>query len=410
MKVLVLTSKFIWPLNDGGVIRDFNLLRETAKRHEVYLLSFLINQTDRDYFSALKPYCKKIIGVDLRRPKWLALKNAVLGTIGSRPFILREYFQGDMAETIEKVITEENIDVIHAHFLHMGQYITKKKLASLVYDPHNLEHILWKRLSENLENSLKRTFAKLQCQKLIHWQQIVAANSEVCVTLSDKDRDEYLRIAPYADITTVPNGVDIEFWSPIPNKDEPYSIIYFGNLSWLPQADAAIYFYDKIFPHVLANVPEVKLYIVGQNPPESVKKLASDRIIVTGFVEDIRQYIARTAVVVMPLRIGAGTKHRIFQALAMKKSIVATSVAAEGIALKHGETVMLADEAEVFAKHTITLLRKPELRKKLGHAGWKLVHEQYNWVKIYEILDSVFRRAVEKRCSNLSPSFGLKEI
>lgn len=397
MRILVLTSKFIWPLNDGGVIRDFNLLRETAKQHEVYLLSFLTKKTDRDYFYALKPYCKKIIGIDLYRHKWAMIANAVFGTFGSRPFILHEYLRSEMAEAIEKVVREEKINLIHAHFLHMGQYMVKKKSVSLVFDPHNLEHVLWKRLSENLKNPIKKRFAEFQYQKLIHWQQIVAEVSDACVTLSDNDRNEYIRIAPYADITTVPNGVDLDFWSPIDSEVEPHSIIYFGNLSWLPQADAVIYFKEKIFPHILDKISNAKLYIVGQNPPKSVYKLASDNIVVTGFVEDIREYISRAEVVVMPLRIGAGTKHRIFQALAMKKSIVATSVAAEGIALEHGATAMLTDNPEKFASYVLELMKNKDLRQNIGEDGWKLVHDRYDWRKIYDSLDTVFLRAFEKR-------------
>ena len=397
MRILVLTSKFIWPLTDGAVIRDFNLLRETAKHHDVFLLSFLTKREDREYFSALEPYCKKIVGIDLSRPKWLTAKNAVFGSVGSRPFILREYLRRDMAEAIEKVVAEERIEVIHAHFLHMGQYLIQKKSAPLVYDAHNLEHVLWRRLSQTVEDRLKRTFARLQYQRLIRWQQIMASNSEICVTLSDEDREEYLRIAPYADVITVPNGADIEFWHPLPTEIEPHSIIYFGNLSWLPQSDAALYFHDEIFPLILAQVREATFYIVGQNPPQSVKDLASDKVIVTGFVEDIRQYIARAAVVVMPLRIGAGTKHRIFHALAMKKALVASSVAAEGIALRNEDTALLADDPGAFANHVVTLLKNPELCKELGEAGRKLVCERYDWAAIYSSLERAFERASKKR-------------
>src|SRR5439155_17149698 len=138
-----------------------------------------------------------------------------------------------------------------------------------------------------------------------------------------------------------------------------------------------------ILPLVRQRVPEAKFYIVGQNPPQSVKRLASDRVIVTGFVPDMREYVAKATVVVMPLRAGAGTKHRVFQALCMKKPVVCTPVAAEGIALTHGQTAMLADDADSFARAIITLLGDPVLCQRLGEQGRQLVLDRYDWRAIY---------------------------
>jgi glycosyltransferase involved in cell wall biosynthesis len=396
MRILVLTSKFIWPLTDGAVIRDYNLLCETARRHDVYLLCFLFKPEDREQFGALEPYCKKIIGIDLHRPKWQTLRNAVAGSMGPHPFILREYYRRDMAAAIDKVIAEEKIDVVHAHFLHMAQYFAGLKSTAVVFDTHNLEHVLWQRLSQTGGDTLKRAFAGVQQGKLLRWHQEVGLNCEVNVTLSDEDRDEYLRIAPDADVMTVPNGADTKFWHPMADAVEPHSVIYFGNLSWPPQADAAIHFHDESLPLIRREFPDTTFYVVGQNPPESVKALAGDKVVVTGFVDDVRPYIARSAVVAMPLRIGAGTKHRVFQALSMEKPMVASSVAKEGIPLVHGETAMLADEPGTFAAHVITLLKNPEMRAKMGKAGRKMVLDRYDWSAIYPKLEEAFQRADEK--------------
>jgi len=294
-------------------------------------------------------------------------------------------------------VAEERIDVIHAHFLHMGQYAAHKSGAALVLDAHNLEHVLWKRLAGRLRNPLKKAFAEMQSGKLARWERLVSAETDVFVALSDEDRAEYLRLAPGADAATVPNGVDLEYWRPSDNAVEPGSIIYFGNLGWLPQADAVIAFVNETFPRVVAARADAKLYIVGNNPPDSIRRLANERIVVTGYVDDIREYIARAAVVVMPLRIGAGTKHRILQALAMKKAIVASSIAAEGMELADSVNVMIADASETFAKRTIELLGDPGLRERLGTSGLHLMRERYSWTGIYAGLDAVFERAASRR-------------
>ena len=397
MRILTLISKFPWPLTDGAVIRDFNLLREAAKRHEVSLLCFLFKPSDREQFDALRPFCKKIVGLDLVRPKWRTLANAAQSLVTADPFIIREYWRPEMARALEKFVDEERIDVIHSHFLHMSQYVGHKRGAAFVHDAHNLEHILWQRMGSTASNPLKKAFINTQYSKLVRQQQNVARASEKCVVLSDEDRAEYRRICPEADVTTVPNGADVEYWTPRDGAVEPGSILYFGNLSWPPQADAAIYFHNEILPLIRRQVPDVKFYIVGQNPPESVKALASDRVIVTGFVPDMREYVARAAVVVMPLRAGAGTKHRVFQALCMKKPVVCTAVAAEGIALTHGETALLADDPERFASATVSLLQDEALRQRLGERGRQLVLDRYDWRAIYERLEEAFQEAIRKR-------------
>ena len=197
-------------------------------------------------------------------------------------------------------------------------------------------------------------------------QQDVARASEKCVVLSDEDRAEYQRICPEADVTTVPNGADVDYWTPRDNGVEPspFSTLAISVGRRKPMLPSI--FTTKFFPWFAGACRIVNFYIAGQNPPEAVKALASDRVIVTGFVPEMREYVARASVVVMPLRAGAGTKHRVFQALCMKKPVVCTAVAAEGIALTHGETAMLADDPETFAKRDRFLATRCGVAPEVG--------------------------------------------
>jgi glycosyltransferase involved in cell wall biosynthesis len=399
MRVLVLTAKAIWPLLGGAEIRNFSLLKETSKHHDVYLLSFLLGRNDRDNFDGLEPYCRKIVGIDLVRPKWSRVARA-LGSVagGSRPFIVSDYYRPEMALALERMVREEKIDVIHAHFLHVGQYAENKGTAAFVYDAHNMEHVLWKRFAKVQKDPLLRAFARTQLPKFVRWQQRVAAHAEKIVTLSDADRDEFVRIAPNADVTTVSNGADIDFFAPMPEiPEEPNTVVYFANFGWPPQDDAAIFFHNEILPRVRREIPDVKLYLAGKTPPEAIRRFASDRVVVTGLVPDIRDYIARASVVVLPLRVGAGTKHRVFQALAMEKPLVTTSVGAEGIALEHGRTAMITDDPATFADYTIALLKDAKRRREMGRAGRELVVSRYDWRANYQVLEQVFQQAIARR-------------
>lgn len=301
-----------------------------------------------------------------------------------------------MAVALQRTIDQYKIDVVHAHGLHMGQYVLNNHQTPFVYDPHNLDHILWERFANAQTNPFIRQFARIQCPKYVHWLQIVASSCAKVVALSDHERNEYRRLAPGADVVVVPNGVDIEFYQPRPETPEPQSLIYYANFGWAPQDDAAIYFHDQILPLIQGTFPKVKLYFVGKTPPDNIRRLTAPNVIVTGYVEDIRDFIARAEVVVMPLRVGAGTKHRIFQALAMEKALVTTSVGAEGIALVHGQTAMIADSPEQFAACTLTLLENPQLRTALGQNGRQLVLDHYDWRAIYPTLDTAFHEAALK--------------
>jgi len=399
MRVLVLTAKAIWPLLGGAEIRNFSLLKETSRHHDVYLLSFLLNPGDREHFKSLEPFCRRIVGLDLVRPRAVRLARAARSALGgARPFIIDDYHRREMARALSSLVREESIDVIHAHFLHVGQYAEYKEDAAFVYDAHNLEHVLWQRFAAVQRDPLMRAFARTQVPKFVRWQQRVAAHSEKIVTLSDPDRDEFLHISPDSDVTTVPNGADVEYFRPRPGiPEEENALVYFANFGWPPQDDAAIYFHDEILPRVRREVPGVKLYLAGKTPPEAIRRLASPDVVVTGFVPDIRDYIQRAAVVVLPLRVGAGTKHRVFQSLSMEKPLVTTSVGAEGIALEHGRTAMIADDPAAFAVHTVELLRNAGMRRALGQAGRELVLARYDWRSNYALLDTVFAQAVARR-------------
>ena len=399
MRVLVLTAKAIWPLLGGAEIRNFSLLKETSRHHDVYLLSFLLDPADRDNFRSLEPFCRRIEGIDLVRPRASRLARAARSWLGgSRPFIIDDYHRREMAQALSRMVREESIDVIHAHFLHVGQYAECKGSAAFVYDAHNLEHVLWRRFATVQKDPVMRAFARTQLPKFVDWQRRVAAHSEKIVTLSDSDRDEFLRICPQADVSTVPNGADVEFFRPLPGVPvEENALVYFANFGWPPQDDAALYFHNEILPRVRREIPDVKLYLAGKTPPEAIRRLAAERVVVTGMVPDIREYIQRAAVVVLPLRVGAGTKHRVFQSLSMEKPLVTTTVGAEGIALEHGRNAMIADDPAAFAAHTVALLRDPAKRRALGAAGRELVLARYDWRANYALLEAVFQQAVARR-------------
>jgi glycosyltransferase involved in cell wall biosynthesis len=399
MRVLVLTAKAIWPLHGGAEIRNFSLLKETSRHHDVCSLSFLRRHERDGHVAALAPLCRRVETVELpARPRVRRAANAAWSWAGgARPLVLAEYHAREMRAALERVVREESIDVIHAHCLHVGQYVDSRGRAAFVYDAHNLEHVLWRRFAK-VQTPFLRAFVRSQIPKFEAWERYVGTHAQKVVMLSEEDRSEFLKVAPESDVVTVPNGADVSYFQPIPGApEEENSIIYFANFGWPPQDDAALHLHDDILPLVRREVPQARLYLVGRNPPPAIRRLARDGVTVTGMVPDIREYIQRAAVVALPLRIGSGQKHRVFQSLAMEKPLVTTSVGAEGIALQHDVNALLSDEPERIARHIVELLRDDARRRRIGRAGRELVLERYEWAANYRLLDRAFEEALRKR-------------
>ena len=221
--------------------------------------------------------------------------------------------------------------------------------------------------------------------------------SAMTITVSDVDRDILMADAPDARVTSIPTGVDTTYFAPNPSNEIPTELVFTGGMDWYPNEDGILHFIDEILPRVRREIPPVSLTVVGRNPTNRIKEAAARvGVTITGTVKDVRPYVNRSAVYIVPLRIGGGTRMKIFEALAMGKPVVSTTVGAEGLPLTDGTHFVQADRAEDFAHAVVTLLKDPAKRKSLGAAGRKLVEERYSWVQVAEIFEQRCREAIAK--------------
>jgi glycosyltransferase involved in cell wall biosynthesis len=212
------------------------------------------------------------------------------------------------------------------------------------------------------------------------------------LTVSDTDTTSFAKDISPAKITAIPTGVDVDYFQPI-SGEEPDSLVFTGSMDWMPNEDGILYFVEEVLPLIRQQRPEVKLWVVGRRPGKKIKALAESDpgIQVTGRVEDIRPYIAKGAVYVVPLRVGSGTRLKIFEAMAMGKAVVSTTIGAEGLPVSHGVDIILADEPQQFAESVCRLLASPEERSQIGNAARRLVEEKYSWVAVAKHVESVLR-------------------
>jgi glycosyltransferase involved in cell wall biosynthesis len=248
---------------------------------------------------------------------------------------------------------------------------------------HNVEYLIWQRLASLESRPVRKTLFELEWRKLRLREGEACAQADLTIAVSDEDKKRLAQLAPNARFATIPTGVDTSYFKPNGRREIPARLVFTGSMDWHPNEDAVIYFSEAILPRIRTYVPEISLTVVGRNPSARLREVA-DRagIMVTGTVDDVRPYIDEAALYVVPLRAGSGTRLKIFEALAMGKAVVSTTVGAEGLSVTPGRDVVLADEPDDFAASVISLLHEPAERRMLGEAGRTLVETHYSWAQV----------------------------
>ena len=213
-----------------------------------------------------------------------------------------------------------------------------------------------------------------------------------CLAITAEAAGRLRNLSPHARVVVIPAGVDVEAFRPSPQDEQPETVVFVGAMDWLPNADAVIWFCQEALPAIRQAFPAVQFYVVGKDPSPAVCRLAEGGAVhVTGFVADVRDHLARATVFVVPLRVGGGMRLKLLQALAMAKPSVSTTIGAEGIAVAHGQEILLADDAAAFAQCVIDLLRDPGLRVRLGENGRRLVETRYSWEATTDMLEAAYQ-------------------
>jgi polysaccharide biosynthesis protein PslH len=247
---------------------------------------------------------------------------------------------------------------------------------------HNVETMLWRRMADTEKSALRKLSYGIEARKMAAYETRTLRRFRHVIAVSEHDRQEMLSLAPGCTITVVPTGVDTEQYKPAPSVSGiPPRIVFTGSMDWEPNIDAVEYFCRDIFPSILGRFPETRFQIVGRNPHPRVKRLASASVEVTGTVPSVAEYLRNATVVIVPLRIGGGTRLKIFEAMAMRKAMVSTSIGAEGLDVTSGKDCLIADDAQSFAFAILSVLRDPTLRQTCEENAAALA-ARFDWSQI----------------------------
>lgn len=388
MNLLFLTSQVPYPPRQGGALRAWGMISALARHHTVTILSF----HDAAGVPPLPPdfghISLDVVPEPPPRPLFRRLRDLLLSR------------QPDMALRLESPLFRQRLaerlaaqpfDAVHIEGIEMAPFLDVLEQARprplIIFDDFNCEFLLQKRAFLTDLRHPARWHGALY--SLVQWRRLRRYEAEICrrangvIAVSEADAQALRTLVPGLRLTVVPNGVDVSTYDPktppAPGMAEN-ALVFTGKMDFRPNVDAVLWFADQVLPRIRERVPGVRFWVVGQRPHRRLEVLRGNpAIVLTGYVEDTRPYIAGAAVYVAPLRIGGGTRLKILEAMAMEQAVVATHLGAEGYEVEDGRELLLADDAETFAAAVVSLLENPARRATIGQAARRFVESHYDW-------------------------------
>lgn len=374
-------------------VRPFQLIKALSRLHEISLVSLLCDEYEREMVKDVANYCASVDLVPL--PKWQAYGNCLAALPTLKPLRVAYYQSPAFVQRIRQVIGDRAIDVVHGELIKVMpalQSLLAQEGIPVLYD--SVDCISWylRQQWSSVRNPLKKAFVYTELEKMRHYElQSLATLGQVAIT-SDHDRDFLIALGARAEhIQVVPNGVDTEYFTPPIVSRETDSLVFCAKLDYYPNSQAILNFYRDVLPRIWEHRPQVRLTIVGNNPPQAVRELSADkRITVTGYVPDTRPYLGKASVALAPLLVAAGMQNKVLEALAMGTPLVATPGSCRSLQVKDGTHLLLAEGAQAFADAVLKLLDDSQLAQNLSSAGRRYVEQHHSWAHAAHTLTNLY--------------------
>lgn len=390
MRILWLKTEVLHPVDKGGKIRTYYMLKELKREHHVTYLTLDDGTATADERAKATEYCHELICIPQRRREKFTpgfYFELLMNLVSPRPYAIKKYESAAMLQKISELESKNSFDLLVCDFLAPAANVPQTLNTPAVLFQHNVEAMIWKRHYEVQTNPIKKAYLYGQWQKMRAFEKEMCSRFDCVIAVSADDRDQMKREYGAGSVFDVPTGVDVEFFRPSGAIEaSKHGIVFTGSMDWLPNEDAIRYFMREIMPLIKRKVPEATLTVVGRNPPSSLVDLSKEdpSLVITGRVDDVRPYIERAATYVVPLRIGGGTRLKIFEAMAMEKPVVSTTIGAEGLPLTDGVELLLADEPNTFANAVIRLFSDSPYATELGQRAAAAVRQNHGWGQVTE--------------------------
>lgn len=395
LRVLIISPFLPYPLTSGWAVRTYNLARAIAQRHDVTLLSHVTSQSADDVSAISADFDVQVINhPDHRglRRRAAQIQAMVLG----RPFDAHLVRSNGMQQAIDDLCAARSFDLIQLESCTLAQFRFPPGVP-IVIDEHNVEYELRRRLASGERSLLRRAYNYLEYLRYRSFEQRAWLASDGCSLTSARELPEVRRVAPRLPVAIVANGVDLDSFSPSEGPVDPDTVVFNASFDYRPNADGLIFAAEEIWPLVRSRRPSARLLLIGNMPPELGRRVVGPGVEILGRVDDLQSHLSRAAVVVVPLRLGAGTRLKVVEGLAMAKAMVSTTLGCEGVPVRDGEHLLIGDDAASFAARVVELLEQPQRGEQLGRAGRLVVEQSYSWELAGKQLEQLYGQALAGR-------------
>lgn len=387
MRLFVLLSRVPYPLEKGDKLRAFYQIKELSKNNEIILcaLNPLRKLDKQKAFRELQPYCRSINFIDL--PWYGIIWNMKKAFLKGIPIQSGYFYSCRAKRKIKKLVEEYKPDHIYCQLVRTAEYFIKSDIPKTIDYQDVFSYGLKRRY--NKTNWLFKPFFKMEYKRLLKYENKVFESFDNKTIISYPDQ-KLIDHPEREKIHIIPNGVDHDFFSPMERKKE-YDLVFAGNMAYPPNVDAANFLVKEIMPIVWKEKPDSKVLLAGASPDRRVLALKSEKVVVSGWMDDIREAYASARVFIAPMRIGTGLQNKLLEAMSMKIPSITTKLANDALKAKDGEEVLIGNDANALAQNILKLLRDSEFYTKLAINGFQFVNTEYSWEESTAKLEKIMR-------------------
>jgi sugar transferase (PEP-CTERM/EpsH1 system associated) len=404
MKVLVLDEEFPYPINSGKRTRSFNLYRRLAGQFHIRYVGY--GEGKSAAANALRDAGIEPVAVPASVPLkrgFVFYLRLLANLMSPLPYIVTSHYSAAYRDAVQDNVAKFQPSLIVCEWTPYAVYARGLSSIKKLVSTHNIEADIWRRYYENETNWIRRWYIGRQWRKVERFERVALNWVDGALAVSEHDRARVVGMFPGLRTAVVPNGVDLDYFRPTPQPVQRRHLVFTGSMDWRPNQDAAHYFVREILPLLRQARPDIECTFVGRDPPSDIRALARvPGVHITGTVDDVRPYVERAAVYVVPLRIGGGSRLKILEAMAMGRPVVSTTIGAEGIDVTHGLHVLLADNPGGFADSVLQFLNDKALCGRIAAEGRRIVEQSYGWGALADRYGSFIRTVVGNETGSIA--------
>lgn len=389
--ILIITPRIPFPLKDGGALAMYQSIEMYHELgYEVHLLSINTHKhwlSEQDYprlFLRLASFETVAVNTDIK------VRSAFINLFSKQSYNVSRFINNDFEIALRNMLTKNEFDIIQFESIFVAPYLSivnehssGKKICRI----HNIEHLIWQRITSNEKSIFKRKYLRLLTDRLKNFELDILNQFDLILNISKKEEAELLKMGIHTPQYHVPYGIERPRFQRKKIAQEVLSVYHIGSMDWIPNQEGVLWFIKNAWPKVLEKQPQLKLYIAGKNMPNFIYKYASDNIEIVGEVDEMNTFSLEKNIMIIPLKSGAGMRIKLLESMILGKTIVSTKLGVESFDIKDGAHYLNAENDEEFVKQIDWCVEHIDAASKIGENAKEFAIEHYDKHKIYKALN-----------------------